>query len=426
MKKWKKSSDRKPLILRGARQVGKTWLLQEFGKTNYKSVAYVSLENNERVKGLFDLDFDAKRIIDGIELATNTKITPGETLVILDEIQECPKAITALKYFSEDAPAYHIAVAGRLLGMTLHEQVSFPVGKVNFLDIHPLDFSEFLIATGKDKLAEAISKHDFTSILPFHEQIVDCLKTYLITGGMPAVVKNYLDEGNLLGTRRIQNDIIQAYENDFSKHAPKNVLPRIQEIFNILSAQLAKENKKFIFRMIREGARAKDYEMALIWLEDAGIVKRITRVNKAHLPLSVYADKDIFKLYMVDIGLLGAKVGLAPQTVLDGNELFIEFKGAMAEQFVFQELYSTGILPFYYAKDNSKGEIDFITDKNGVLVPIEVKSSKNTTSASLKNLLEHNTSIECGIKLSLLPYKDNGNIKNLPLYCAAAIGDLPF
>ena len=424
LEKWKSSSNRKPLILRGARQVGKTWLLQEFGRKNYKTVAYVNLENDERVRSLFDLNFDTKRIIDGIELATNTKISPEDTLIILDEIQEVPRAITSLKYFNEDAPEYHIAVAGSLLGITLHEQSSFPVGKVDFLDIHPLNFYEFLIAIGKDKLAEAILQQDFELLAPFHDQIIDYLKTYFVTGGMPAAVQNYLDEDNLLEVRRVQGDIITSYEQDFSKHAPKNVALKIQEIFNILGQQLAKENKKFIFKMLREGARAKDYEMALLWLEDAGIVRRVNRVNSLKLPLSVYANKDIFKLYMVDLGLLGAKVGLAPQTILDKNSLFVEFKGALTEQFVFQELYSVDVNPFYYAKEDSRGEIDFMIDTNGVLAPIEVKSDRNTASVSFKNLMDSATDIKHGVKLTLLPYVDNGRILNIPLYAAATIKSL--
>ena len=425
LKKWKNKANRKPLVLRGARQVGKTWLLKEFGKTEYKNYAYVNLDGNTLLDTTFSLDFDIERIVNNIEIAAQRKITPGETLIILDEIQENPRALASLKYFAENAPEYHIAVAGSLLGLALHEGTSFPVGKVNFVDVYPMSFYEFLEAVGRDDYADIVrlgAPEDSVALTPV---LNDLLKTYFVTGGMPEVVQNYLDEGNLLQTRAVQTEILNAYDQDFSKHAPVNVTPRIREIFDILPQQLARENKKFIFNMIRSGARAKDYDAALLWLEDVGLAARVNRVNSAKVPLSVYADKDIFKLFLVDVGLLGAKANLPIQTLLDGDKLFMEFKGAMAEQFVYQELRaSMDVKPFYYAADDSRGEIDFmIQDDAGKILPIEVKSGTNLSSASLNAFLKKNPEIGCAVKLSLMPYRQNEAITNLPLWMAGRIAE---
>jgi predicted AAA+ superfamily ATPase len=416
--KWKKSKSHKPLVLRGARQVGKTWTLKKFAADNYKSVAYVNLDNNTQMENLFELDFDIERIVNGLEVATGVKITPNQTLIILDEIQEVPKALAALKYFRENAPRYDVAVAGSLLGIALHEGTSFPVGMVDFVDIFPMTFDEFLRAVSQEQLADLLKSGDYQQISVFHEKLVDLMKNYFIVGGMPEVVQNYIDEGNLLQTRDVQRKILAAYEQDFSKHAPVNIVPKIREIFNILPAQLAKENKKFIFKMIRNGARAKDYEDALLWLEDAGIVQRVSRVNNARLPLSVYADNDIFKLFINDIGLLGAKAHLSPDLILDKNKMFVEFRGAMSEQFVFQELRANTVDTYYFANDDSRGEIDFVIDTSQAIVPIEVKSGTSTAARSLPIFVKK-YELDLAVKLSLLPYRESGKTVNYPLYAAS-------
>ncbi|MBR3386532.1 ATP-binding protein [Candidatus Saccharibacteria bacterium] len=416
---WKNKKDRKPLILRGARQVGKTWLLCEFGRIQYENFAYINLDNNPDMQATFALDYDVERIVNNLEVATGQKIKKGKTLIILDEIQEIPRALSSLKYFCENAPEYHIAVAGSLLGIALHQGTSFPVGKVDMLDIYPMTFAEFLRATDKPGYADLVECGSYADTVSFHDTLIDRLKTYFITGGMPGVIQNYLTEGNLLKVREVQSAILSAYDQDFSKHAPVNVVPRIREIFDILPRELAKENRKFIFNMIRAGARAKDYDAALLWLEDVNIATRVQRVNAARVPLSVYADHDIFKLFMLDVGLLGAKARLPIQAVLGQNELFSEFKGALAEQFVFQELVAAGITPYYYATDDSRAEIDFIIQNvSGEILPIEVKSGTNVSSASLNNFLRKNPLISKAVKLSLLPYKPNNQVDNIPLYLA--------
>lgn len=420
--KWKQKHDRKPLILRGARQVGKTWLLREFGRTKYRNFAYINLDNNPEMKATFTLNYDVERIVNNLEVAAQQKIVKGETLIILDEIQEIPEALASLKYFCENEPEYHIAVAGSLLGIALHEGTSFPVGKVDMIDVYPLTFAEFLRAVGKPAYADLVEKGEPEQTVAFHTQLNDLLKTYFIVGGMPGVVQNYLDEGNLLQVREVQSAILDAYDQDFSKHAPVTVTPRIREVFDILPSELAKENRKFIFNMIRTGARVKDYDAALLWLEDVGIATRMQRVNTAKIPLSVYANRDIFKLFMLDVGLLSAKARLPIRTVLNGNELFSEFKGALAEEFVFQELKAAGVWPYYFATDDSRAEIDFMLQTEaGEVVPVEVKSGINVSSASLNGFLNKNPGVRRAVKLSMLPYKENGRIVNYPLYLAGRI-----
>ncbi|MBQ9017990.1 ATP-binding protein [Candidatus Saccharibacteria bacterium] len=422
LRAWKNKAGRKPLVLRGARQVGKTWLLQEFGRTEYAHCAYINLDNNPDMLSTFALDYDVERIVNNLEVVSGQKITKNDTLIILDEIQEIPRALASLKYFCENAPDYHVAVAGSLLGIALHEGASFPVGKVDMIDIYPMTFAEFLRAVGKDSYADLLESGNPEQIGAFHDTLNDLLKTYFITGGMPAVIKNYLDEGNLLTVRDVQSAILNAYDQDFSKHAPITIAPRIREIFDILPRELAKENRKFIFNMIRTGARAKDYDAALLWLEDTGITTRVTRANTAKIPLSVYADRNIFKLFMLDVGLLGAKARLPIQSILGGNDLFGEFKGALAEQFVFQELRAAKYDPYYYATDDSRAEIDFMVQTaQGEILPIEVKSGTNTSSASLNSFLRKNPAISRAVKLSLLPYKVNEHIDNFPLYLAPRI-----
>ena len=422
---WKNSTKRKPLILNGARQVGKTWLLREFGERYYDSVAYINLDNNETAKRLFELDFDIGRIVNGLELLSGIKIMPGNTLIVLDEIQECPKALASLKYFYETAPDYHVAVAGSLLGVAKHAGTSYPVGKVQTIDLHPLTFSEFVRASASSSLADALDRADLTSLEPFHAKLIDLLKHYLVIGGMPEVVQSYVDEGNVLAVRKIQKQILRDYEGDFSKHAPYNLTPRLLEIFNIIPAELAKENKKFIFKMIRTGARAAEYESALLWLEDAGVVRRVHRVSAAKMPLKAYAEREAFKLYLSDVGLLGAQADLAPEVILEGDRLFTEFKGAMAEQFALQELVATGYKPLYYKKDKPSREVDYILDLGHQLLPLEIKSGKGSSGKSLAEFVEEN-SISRAFKLTTqtLHIRRTSAIDYVPLYLCSKVKEI--
>jgi predicted AAA+ superfamily ATPase len=417
--KWKDSKCRKPLILKGARQVGKTWLMKQFGESHYQKVAYINLEGNKVMYDLFDLDFNVKRIVDGIELYSGVKIEYENTLIILDEVQECPKALASLKYFYEDEPRYHVVVAGSLLGVALHAGTSFPVGKVDFMDIHPLSFAEFLAAIGEGRFLVPLRgwRQNADLVNSFHEKLLDMFKVYSLVGGMPEAVQNYIDEDNVLQIRAIQNSILQAYDNDFSKHAPVNTVPRIREIWNILPSQLVKENKKFLFSMIRSGARSKDYEMALLWLEDAGLVKRVTRVNSAKHPLKAYESSSIFKLFLLDTGLLLAKSEVYEQILLAKNALFTEYKGAITEQIIFQSLRTAGKAVYYYANDESRNEIDFMIDLEGEPIPVEVKSGNTLHSKSLNSFVSKH-GVSRAIKFSTLPIKLNPTIWNLPIYLA--------
>lgn len=419
---WKASLHRKPLVIRGARQVGKTWLMKEFGKTQYESVAYVNLDGNVQMKNLFNLDYDIERIIRGLEVATDIKIKKQTTLIILDEIQEVPKALSALKYFYENDPEYHIVVAGSLLGVALHEGTSFPVGKVDFMDLYPLSFIEFLEATNNYEFAGLINDKRFDKelITSFAPKIVDLLKEYFIVGGMPEVVGRYVQDKDLLSVRSLQKQILEAYEQDFSKHAPSYIVPKLREIWDSVPMQLAKENKKFIFSRVREGARAREYETALLWLEDAGIATKVTRVNKPGLPLKAYENRDFFKLFFLDIGLLGAKSDLDSKVILDGSLIFEEFKGALTEQYVFQELQNMGIHPYYFARDDSRGEIDFLVHTSNTVIPIEVKAGNNIQTRSLVAYVEKYHP-KIAVRLSLAPLNIGELIKNVPLYMVSEI-----
>lgn len=422
---WKNSTHRKPMVLRGARQVGKTWLMQEFGRAQYESVAYINMEGNQQMERLFDLDFDVERLISGLEVFSGVKIETQKTLIILDEIQEVPRALTALKYFFENHPGYHVVVAGSLLGVAHHSGVSFPVGKVDFMDLYPLSFVEFLRAIGENSYADLIMapKIDLGMIGVFAPKIIDQLRTYYIVGGMPEVVSRYLEEGNLLTVREIQSKILSAYEQDFSKHAPEAMVPRIRELWYSMPAQLAKENKKFIFRHVREGARGREYEAALLWLEDTGVATRVTRVNNPAMPLSAYENRDIFKLFFLDTGLLGAGSKLDPKVILDGGRIFKEFKGALTEQFVFQELQATGVQPYYFAKDDSRGEIDFIIQVANDTIPIEVKSETNTRARSLNSFVDK-YSPSCAVMMSMNNYEQLSAVSRVPLYLTNRLVDL--
>ena len=372
LNKWKQKTNKKPLIIRGARQVGKTWLMKEFGKTAYEKAVYINFDNNPQMKELFSLDMRIDRIIMGIELYVGHKISPHNTLLIFDEVQEVPKALSSLKYFNETAPEYQIVCAGSLLGIALHQGTSFPVGKVEFMDLYPLSFTEFMRAMGKEQFVDLLDKGDFEMATMFRQDYVDLLKYYYYVGGMPEVVQSFVDNRDFNEAREIQERILAAYEQDFSKHAPNEVVPRIRMLWNSIPAQLTKENKKFIYGIIKEGARAKDYETALMWLTDCGLVHKVYRVTAPSIPLKAYEDLKAFKLFLADVGLLGCMVRLNQSVLLNGNELFKEFKGALTEQYVLQQLKTVkGVDTYYWTNDRGNAEIDFLIDTGNEIVPIE-------------------------------------------------------
>lgn len=421
---WKQSRRRKPLIIEGARQVGKTWLMKEFGRQAYGDTVYINFDSNARMAELFASDLDTKRLVLGLELYAGRKIDPENALLIFDEVQEVPRALAALKYFCEDAPQYHIVCAGSLLGIALHRGTSFPVGKVDFLKLYPLSFQEFLMAIGKKQFSELLDQQDFSMIISFRETYADALKQYYFVGGMPEAVESFAENQDFNEVRQIQKRILAAYEQDFSKHAPNEVVPRLRMLWNSIPAQLAKENKKFIYGLVREGARAKDYETALLWLSDCGLVHRVSRVNAPGIPLRAYEDMKAFKLFVLDVGLLGCMTGLHQRTLLDGNALFVEFKGALSEQYVCQQLKTLADLELcYYTNDRGSCEVDFVVDTGGRVMPLEVKAETNLRAKSLKTYREK-FSPELAIRTSMADYRKEDGLVNLPLYAIGQIGSL--
>lgn len=424
LKRWKESPNRKPLIIRGARQVGKTWLMKEFGEKYYEKCAYINFDDNSRMDKLFEDNFDLEKIIQGLKIESGVSIEPKNTLIILDEIQETPKALKALKYFCENANEYHIISAGSLLGVAMHEGTSFPVGKVNFIDLAPLSFMEFLEALSETNLMNLIKNNDFDMINVFSNKIIEKLKLYYFIGGMPEVVNSYIERKDLTEVRSIQKELLEDYEHDFSKHAPANIVPRIRQLWNNIPTQLAKENKKFVYGLIKEGARAREYEIALSWLIDCGIIYQVNRVNNSKVPLSAYQDFGAFKLYLLDVGLLGAMAGIDVKTLLEGNSIFEEFKGSLTEQYVLCQLkQSTELSTFYWSSDTGISEIDFITQIGKNIVPIEVKASENLQAKSLKSFLKKYNS-KVNVRTSMANYRKDENITNIPLYSIGNIENI--
>lgn len=412
--KWKSSAHRKPLIIEGARQVGKTWLMKEFGKKAYEDTVYINFDSNSRMSELFASDLDTDRLIMGLEIYAGRKINPDSTLLIFDEIQEVPRALASLKYFYENAPQYHIICAGSLLGIALHEGTSFPVGKVDFLKLYPLSFSEFLMAVGKDSFAELLKKRDYQMITSFKETYIDALKHYYFIGGMPEAVQNFAENKDFNEVRAIQKRILAAYEQDFSKHAPNEIVPKIRMLWNSIPSQLAKENKKFIYGLVREGGRAREYETAIMWLCDCGLVYKVNRISNAGIPLKAYLKA--FKLFAVDVGLLGCMTGLRQRTILNGDDLFVEFKGALTEQYVSQQLKTLEDLGiYYYTNDRGTCEIDFVVETNEKIVPLEVKAETNLKAKSLK-IYRERFNPELSVRTSMADYKKENWLLNLPLY----------
>jgi predicted AAA+ superfamily ATPase len=422
---WKLNNDKKPLIISGARQVGKTWLIQEFGRTEYKQTVYINFERADKMQGIFQQDLDPKRLITNFEFYSGIKITPEDTLIVLDEIQAAQRGITSLKYFCEEAPEYHIIAAGSLLGINIHPNESFPVGKVDTLTLYPMSFYEFLLAMGEENgLCRILREKHYDSMPIFAEKFKEYLKYYFYVGGMPEVVAAFIKNRDWKKSRQIQNKILKNYRSDFSKHAPKEILPRINMVWDSIPAQLAKENKKFIYGAIKEGARAKDFELAIQWLTDAGLLHKIYAVTKPVLPLVTYQDFSAFKLYHNDLGLLGAMSKLKIQTLLDGSQVFEEFKGALTEQYVFQQLVLNEYFSIhYYPFENGRYELDFIVEnEDSELIPIEVKAGVNLRAKSFKNYCEQCKPAKA-IRTSLTDYKKESWMINLPLYAINTINE---
>lgn len=418
---WKNSNSRKPLIIRGARQVGKTWLMKEFGNTQYAQTVYVNFEKNKRLKTLFTDDFDIKRVIIALQAESGLTIHPENTLLIFDEIQAVPEAITALKYFCEDTPEYHIVAAGSLLGVALHAHISFPVGKVAFMELVPLTFLEFLDAIGENALVEMLNSADWKLITAYKSKYIERLRQYYYVGGMPEAVLKFSENNNFTEVRVIQKQILEAYEQDFSKHAPLEIVPRIRMIWNSIPAQLAKEHRKFIYGIIKEGSRAKDYELAISWLIDCGQISKVCRANKPAIPLKAYEDRSAFKLFLVDVGLLVAMGNIEAQTLLEGNAIFTEFKGALTEQYVFQQLNSAkDSVIYYWSAERSSAEIDFIVQYNSLVVPIEVKAEENLQAKSLKVYVEK-FNPKMAVRTSMSDFRKQDWLTNLPLYAISEL-----
>ena len=412
---WKNKQDRKPLILNGARQVGKTYILKEFGKQEYKKLAFFSLDRNQKAAEVFEKGGTTADMLMALSAISQTDITPNDTLVILDEIQDCPKALEALKFFCEDTPDIHIIVAGSLLGLSLHSGISYPVGKVEELRLYPMNFLEFLEAMGKTQLVEVLKTGNWAVINLLSIEFIGLLRQYYYVGGMPAAVLAHVERNGLLEVRTIQKQIIQDYRRDFSKHAPSREVPRINMVWDSIPAQLAKENKKFIYGAVKKSARASDFELAIQWLMDAGLVYKVPRVNAPRLPFKFYEDQNAFKLFMLDVGLLGAMAETSAESMLVGDGIFSEYKGAFTELYVFTQLKSQGMSLYYHSVDNSTIEIDFLTQWHDHVIPIEVKAEVNVKSKSLRTFITNNPELK-GLRYSLLPYKAQDWMLNVPLY----------
>ncbi|MFZ7214566.1 ATP-binding protein [[Pasteurella] aerogenes] len=416
LQNWKQNPNRKPLIIQGARQVGKTWAMKHFGEQSFEQVAYINFDNNSRMKTLFSGDYDINRLILGLKIESGVDIQAHNTLIIFDEVQEVPQALSSLKYFYENAPEFYIVSAGSLLGVSLHHQVSFPVGKVDFLPLYPMDFHEFLLAVGKQDLVELLNLKDWSLISVMKSRYIELLRQYYFVGGMPEAVKVFIETQNVDAVRQIQKNLLMAYEQDFSKHIRDGqTVQKVRSIWHAIPEQLAKENKKFIYANLQKGARSKDYEIALQWLKDSGLVHSVPRVKKPHLPLSAYQD-NAFKLYGLDIGLLSAQSHLDASVLLDGSRIFSEFKGALTEQYVLQQLIANQDKPvFYWATEKGTAEVDFVVQQKQAVIPIEVKAEENLKAKSLKVYVEQ-FQPEHAFRFSMADYREQDWLVNVPLY----------
>ncbi|MDG2916792.1 ATP-binding protein [Bisgaard Taxon 10/6] len=416
LQNWKQNPNRKPLIIQGARQVGKTWAMKHFGEQSFEQVAYINFDNNPRMKTLFSGDYDINRLILGLKIESGVDIQAHNTLIIFDEVQEVPQALSSLKYFYENAPEFYIVSAGSLLGVSLHHQVSFPVGKVDFLPLYPMDFHEFLLAVGKQDLVELLNLKDWPLISAMKSRYIELLRQYYFVGGMPEAVKVFIETQNFNAVRQVQKNLLMAYEQDFSKHIRDGqTVQKVRSIWHSIPEQLAKENKKFIYANLQKGARSKDYEIALQWLKDSGLVHSVPRIKKPHLPLSAYQD-NAFKLYGLDIGLLSAQSHLDASVLLDGSRIFSEFKGALTEQYVLQQLIANQDNPvFYWATEKGIAEVDFVVQQKQAVIPIEVKAEENLKAKSLKVYVEQ-FQPEHAFRFSMADYREQDWLVNVPLY----------
>ena len=412
---WKQKKNRKPLILNGARQVGKTYILRAFGEECYEKVAYINCDKNELLQKIFEQDYDIQRILLSLSALVHFNIEPENTLIIFDEIQESPVILNSLKYFCEEAPQYHVAVAGSLLGISLHNGMSFPVGKVDMIKMYPMTFDEFLLATGQTSLVEVLKQGDFSVIDALGLRFIDSLRQYYFVGGMPAAVRLFAETKDLVEVRNIQKQILFDYQRDFSKHAPSQKVPRINMVWETIPAQLAKENKKFIFGALKKGARASEFEMAIQWLKDAGLIYQVNRVTVPTMPLKFYAEMSVFKLFILDIGLMGAMVDTPAESILVADTLFKEYKGAFTELFVLTQLMPLQIPIYYFSSNDSRVEIDFIVQHGATITPIEVKAEENVHAKSLRTFINKHPELR-GIRLSMKPYQDQEWMENKPLY----------
>lgn len=418
---WKESKHRKPLIIEGARQVGKTWLMKEFGRQAYADTVYINFDSNSAMAQLFAADLDTDRLIEGFELYAGEKINADSTLLLFDEVQEVPRALSSLKYFYENAPQYHIICAGSLLGIALHEGTSYPVGKVDFLSLYPLSFREFLMAVAGERFAVLLERQEWQMVTAFKQTYMDALKQYYFIGGMPEAVQSFVEEKDFNAVREIQKRILAAYEQDFSKHAPIEIVPKIRMVWNSIPSQLTKENKKFVYGLVREGGRAKEYETAIMWLCDCGLIHRVGRVNAPGMPLKAYEDLKAFKLFLVDVGLLGCMTGLHQRIILEGSGLFTEFKGALTEQYVCQQMKTIDDLGiYYYTNERGSCEVDFVVDTGEQIVPVEVKAEVNLKAKSLKTYREK-FHPPISVRASMADYRKEDGLVDLPLY---AVGNV--
>lgn len=413
--RWQTAQDRKPLVLFGARQVGKTWLLKDFGQKEYKNLAYVSFDRDEAACQLMITEKNAKNLLRGLSAITGIDIVPGETLVVLDEVQDCPIALTRMKALNEDAPEYHVAACGSLLGIALHEGISYPVGMVHELYLHPMTFGEFLLANGKEKLEEMLTRCDWGIINSISSEYIDLLRQYYYVGGMPAAVKAYVDGKGLNEVRNLQKLILNDYDRDFSKHAPAQVVPRIRMVWQNIVSQLVKENKKFIFGAMKKGARASEFELAIQWLIDAGIVYKVKRVTSVKMPLKFYEDNDAFKLFILDVGLMGAMADVPASQIMVSDNIFKEYKGAFTEAYVESQLATTGIPVYFHTVEKSRIELDFVVQLNDNVYPVEVKAEENVKAKSMKVFIGNHPELK-GIRLSMKNHENQSWIENIPLF----------
>jgi predicted AAA+ superfamily ATPase len=421
---WRQKKNRKPLIIRGARQVGKTWLMKEFGRIAFQNVDYFNFDNNPRMQSVFDGGYDIERLLLALQIESGVKITPDNTLIIFDEVQEVPKALASLKYFSENAPEYAIIAAGSMLGIALHSGTSFPVGKAEFLDLYPLSFPELLDATGHNDLRKLVDTKNIALITAFRETYIDLLKQYYYVGGMPEAVVTYLESKDFDAVRHVQKNLLTFYDQDFSKHAPADIVPRMRMVWEAVPTQLARENRRFVYGQIREGARAREYELAIQWMVDCGLLTKVHRIVKPDVPLNAYIDTRSFKLYFLDVGLLGAMGDLDEKVLIEGSSIFEEFKGSLTEQYVLQQLISDlGMTPFYYVAEHAIAEVDFLVQKRQNVIPIEVKATENLQAKSLRAYCDRYAP-KYAVRTSMSNFRKESWLVNIPLYAIALLDSI--